>query len=261
MKYRLDQFLVMKGIQESRERAKRAILAGQVFVDGKKITSPSEKIIGQEKITLGEDVLKYVSRGALKLVKATDVFQIDFSDKTVLDIGSSTGGFTEVALENGAKKVISVDVGKDLLHKKLRENKKIQLYENSDFRFIESEKISEANLIVTDVSFISLRLIFPKILEEFGKDVECVVLFKPQFECGEALAKQYNGVIRNSKIHKKLLSDFAEYISKLGFEITGFDYSPITGKEGNIEYLFHLNGDKKQKFNIEKAVDCAFTNL
>jgi len=261
MKYRLDQFLVMKGIQESRERAKRAILAGQVFVDGKVIKSPAEKITGQETIALGEGVLKYVSRGALKLVKAKEVFQIDFADRVVLDIGSSTGGFSEVAIEGGAKKVIAVDVGTNLLHQKLRENEKIQLYENSDFRFIESDKIAEANLIVTDVSFISLRLIFPKILEEFGKEIECVVLFKPQFECGEALAKQYNGVVRNSKIHKKLLSDFVEYITRFGFEITGFDYSPITGKEGNIEYLLHLNGKNKKKYNIEKTIDSAFINL
>ena len=261
MKYRLDQFLVMKGLQESRERAKRAILAGQVFVDGKVVSSPSQKISGEEKITFGKDILKYVSRGALKLVKAKDVFDVDFRDKIVLDIGSSTGGFTEVSLESGAKKVIAVDVGTNLLHEKLRKDERISLYENSDFRLIESEKVKEANLIVTDVSFISLRLIFPKILEIFGKNIECVILFKPQFECGDTLAQQYNGVIRNSKIHKKLLNDFVDYLSHFGFEITGFEYSPITGKEGNIEYLFHLNGKKKNKFNIDKIVDSAFINI
>lgn len=261
MKYRLDQFIVMKGLQESRERAKRAILSGQVFVNGKIASSPSTKINGDEEITFGENVLKYVSRGALKLVKARDVFNLDFKDRVVLDIGSSTGGFTEVALENGAKKVIAVDVGSNLLHPKLREDQRVFLYENSDFRLIESTKIEDADLIVTDVSFISLRLIFPKILEIFGKDIEGAILFKPQFECGEKLAKQYNGVIRNSKIHKKLLTDFCEYLSMFKFAITGLDYSPITGKEGNIEYLVHLNGKEKKKINIDAVVDSAFKNL
>lgn len=261
MKYRLDQFIVMKGLQESRERAKRAILEGQVFVDGKVVTTPSTKINGDEKITFGENVLKYVSRGALKLVKARDVFDLDFKDRIVLDIGSSTGGFTEVALENGAKTVIALDVGTNVLHTRLRENKNIVVMENTDFRFVESEKIDMANFVVTDVSFISLRMIFPKIIETFGKNIEIVALFKPQFECGEQLAKKYNGVIRNSKIHKELLNIFVDYISNFGLEITGFDYSPIAGKEGNIEYLFHINGDKKKTINVEKTVEEAFKKL
>lgn len=261
MKYRLDQFLVMKGYQESRERAKRAILEGQVFVNDKVIDVPATKINGDEKITLGENVLKYVSRGALKLSKAKDVFDINFKDRIVLDIGSSTGGFTEVSLENGAKEVIAVDVGKDVMHSKLRNDKRIKLFEEQDFRLIDREKIERANLIVTDVSFISLRLIFPKIVDIFGNDIEIVLLFKPQFECGETLAKKYNGVIRNSKIHKKLLTDFVNYVSVFGFKICGIDYSPITGKDGNIEYLLHLNGNKKTNQSVEKTVDMAFKNL
>ena len=217
MKYRLDQFIVMKGLQESRERAKRAILDGQVFVDGKIVKTPSAKITGEEKINFGENVLKYVSRGALKLVKAKDVFDMDFKDRIVLDIGSSTGGFTEVALENGAKEVVAVDVGTNVMHERLRKDKRIRLYENSDFRFIESEKIEKADLIVTDVSFISLRMIIPKILETFGKGIEMVLLFKPQFECGETLAKKYNGVIRSSKIQKELLNEFVYYITSFKF--------------------------------------------
>jgi len=261
MKYRLDQFLVMKGLQESRERAKRAILEGQVFVNEKVVNTPSCKINGDEKITFGANVLKYVSRGALKLAKAKDVFKIDFKNRVVLDLGSSTGGFTEVALENGAKKVFALDVGTNILHQRLRENEKVVVMGNTDFRFVEGEKIEEANLIVTDVSFISLRLIFPKIIEIFGKGIEIVALFKPQFECGEALAKKYNGVIRNSKIHKSLLNDFTEYIGNFGLIITGLDYSPITGKEGNIEYLFHINGGVKKSFNVDKTIEEAFNAL
>ncbi len=261
MKYRLDQFLVMKGLQESRERAKRAILASQVFVNGKVENSPSAKINGDEEITLGKDILKYVSRGALKLAKAKDVFGVDFKDRIVLDIGSSTGGFTEVSLENGASKVIALDVGTDILHKRLREDSRVIVMENTDFRFVEAEKIQDANLIVTDVSFISLRLIFPKIIETFGKGIEIVALFKPQFECGEQLAKKYNGVIRNSKIHKELLSNFVEYLTNFGLIITGLDYSPITGKEGNIEYLFHIGGGTKKNYNVDKTIAEAFKSL
>ncbi len=261
MKYRLDQFIVMKGLQESRERAKRAILSGQVFVNGKVVETPAAKINGDEEITFGENVLKYVSRGALKLAKAKDVFNVDFHDRVVLDIGSSTGGFTEVSLENGAKKVIALDVGTNILHQRLRGNEKVIVMENTDFRFVEAEKIQEANLIVTDVSFISLKMIFPKIIEVFGKNIEIVALFKPQFECGETLAKKFNGVIRNSKIHKELLNIFVDYINNFGLNICGFDYSPITGKEGNIEYLFHINGAVKKNFNVEKVVDEAFKSL
>ena len=261
MKFRLDQFIVMKGLQESRERAKRAIIEGQVYVDGKVVKTPAYKINGDEKITFGDNVLKYVSRGALKLAKAKDCFELDFKDRVVLDIGSSTGGFTEVALENGASKVIALDVGTDVLHERLRNDARVVSLENTDFRFVDSEKIKEANMIVTDVSFISVRYLFVKILETFGKNIEMVLLFKPQFECGEAMAKKYNGVIRNSKIHKQLLAEFVDYVENLGFVITGFDYSPITGKEGNIEYLMHLNGKECKKFNIEKTIDYAFENL
>lgn len=261
MKYRLDMFLVMKGLQESRERAKRAILAGQVFVNGKAETSPSAKVVDGDEITLGKDILKYVSRGALKLAKAKDVFDVNFNDRVVLDIGSSTGGFTEVSLENGAKKVLALDVGTNILHNRLRENENVVVMENTDFRFVEGGKVQEASLIVTDVSFISLRLIFPKIIEIFGKEIEIVALFKPQFECGEQLAKKYNGVIRNSKIHKELLSNFVTYLENFGMKITGLDYSPITGKEGNIEYLFHINGEGKKNYNVDKTIGEAFKAL
>lgn len=160
---RLDQFLVSSGLQESRERAKQAIVQGQVFVNGKAITSPSQKVTGDEKITFGDNILKYVSRGALKLKKALDVFDVDMKNRYVLDIGSSTGGFTEVSLEHGASNVIALDVGTDILHHKLRDNNKITIMENTDFRTVEPNKISMANIIVTDVSFISLKHIFPKI--------------------------------------------------------------------------------------------------
>ena len=256
--FRLDMYLVSKGYFTSRERAKQAILAGEVFINGK-IAKPALKISGNEEIKIG-NILKYVSRGALKLEKAKDVFNIDFNNRIVLDIGSSTGGFTEVALLNGAKKVIAVDVGKDQLHESLRANEKVYLKEETDFRFIEREIIADADLIVSDVSFISLRNIIPKIIDVFGTKVEAMLLFKPQFECGRALATKFCGVIRDKKVHEDLLKSFIQYLESLNFVITGLNYSPIAGKSGNIEYLLHLNNGKKN-YNIKKVIDKAFENM
>jgi len=258
MKYRLDMYLVMKGLVPSRERAKSAIESGEVFVDGKEC-KPSQKVDETNVITLG-NVLQYVSRGALKLEKAKQVFDIDFKDRVVLDIGSSTGGFTEVALLGGAKEVVAVDVGTDLMHERIRNDKRVKLYEKTDIRFIEKEKLEGVDLIVSDVSFISLGYIIPRLLDTFGNKIECIFLFKPQFECGKEIAKKYFGVIRNKLIHLELLTNFERYLNNLGFKITGIDYSPITGKEGNIEYLFHLNGMGKGG-NIKKVVEDAFKNL
>lgn len=256
--FRLDMFLVMKGYFPSRERAKEAIVQGKVFVDGK-IAKPSLKIEGSEIIKVESD-FSYVSRAGLKLEKAREVFKLDFADKVVLDIGSSTGGFTEVALLSGAKKVIAVDVGSKQLSEKLRKDERVRLYENCDFRFIESEKLKEVNLIVCDVSFISLRYIFPKIIEEFGTKIEGVFLFKPQFECGKEIASKYSGVIKNKDIHKAIFCEFCDYLENLGFVVSNIDYSPITGKSGNIEYLIHIN-KKRSNYKIDKVIDRAFEEL
>ena len=254
---RLDQFIVNNRLQTSRERTKRAIISGQVFVNGKVVTTPSFKVNGDEKITFADDILTYVSRGALKLKKALEIFNVDVNDRYVLDIGSSTGGFTEVSLEYGASNVIALDVGTNALHEKLRSNPKVIVMENTDFRQVEPSKISQANLIVTDVSFISLRHIFPKIKQVFGT-IEIIALFKPQFECGEILAKKYKGVIKDKSIHKSLLNEFVYYIRELGYNLSDISYSPITGKEGNIEYLLHINGSGKKSFNISDIVEEAF---
>lgn len=254
---RLDQFLVSSGLQDSRERAKQAIISNQVFVNGKIVNSPAHKVDGSEVITFGEDILTYVSRGALKLKKAIDVFDVDFTDRYVLDIGSSTGGFTEVSLEAKAQHVIALDVGTNILHPRLRNNPNITIMENTDFRNVDAEKVKGVNLIVTDVSFISLRHILPKVKQLFG-NIEIIALFKPQFECGEIVAKRYKGVIKDKSIHKALLNDFVYYIHELGFNLSDIDYSPITGKEGNVEYLLHINGKSKRQINISQVVETAF---
>ena len=254
---RLDQFLVNSGLQSSRERAKQAIIQNQVSVNGVIINSPSHKVDGNETITFGSDILTYVSRGALKLKKAIEVFEVDFTDRYVLDIGSSTGGFTEVSLEANAKHVIALDVGTDILHQKLRNNPKITIMENTDFRTVEESKIKCADLIVTDVSFISLKHIFPKIKQTFG-NIEIIALFKPQFECGETIARKYKGVIKDKSIHKALINEFVYYIHELGYTLSDLSYSPIKGKEGNIEYLLHINGKTKNHIDINQVVETAF---
>ncbi len=254
---RLDQYIVSLGLQESRERTKQAIISGQVYVDGVVITTPSHKVNGTEAITFGENMLKYVSRGALKLKKACEVFDVNFSGRNVLDIGSSTGGFTEVALEQGASRVVALDVGNNILHLSLRDNPNVTVMENTDFRTVDAKKISHCDLIVTDVSFISLKHIFPRIKQIFG-DIEIIALFKPQFECGEKIAKKYKGVIKDKSIHKALLNDFSYYVKELNFELCELDFSPIKGKEGNIEYLLHINGKTRKHFNISDVVDMAF---
>ena len=179
----------------------------------------------------------------------------------MLDIGSSTGGFTEVSLLNGATEVIALDVGTNALHDKLRHDSRVKVMENTDFRKVDASVISNTNLIVTDVSFISLRHIFPKIKEVFGDSIEVIALFKPQFECGEKLAKKFKGVIKDKVVHKELLKDFLNYLNELGFNLTEVDYSPITGKEGNIEYLLHINGDRLKKYNLDNLVETAFSSI
>lgn len=241
----------------SREKAKSAILEGRVFVDGK-LRQPSFQVTGNEKIEV-KGFEDYVSRGAYKLLKAIEIFDIDLKNLTVLDIGASTGGFTQVALENGAKKIYALDVGTSQLDERLKSNLKVVDLSNCDFR--SSIKIEGIDFIVSDLSFISLKLIIPEIIKRYGTNIPMVLLFKPQFECGREIAKMKNGVIKDIKVHKKLLSEFADYLKSFGIKISGITYSPITGKNGNVEYLFYLNGDKFFAFDTEKLCECAFKHL
>lgn len=253
---RLDKFLVVKGYFPSREKAQTAIKGGQVFVDGK-TRDCAFKVSGEEEILVQQPFL-YVSRGAFKLLGAIACFGLELKDKTVLDIGASTGGFTQVALEAGAKKVYALDVGSGQLDDGIKSDSRVVDLSKTDFRT--SEKLEDVDFIVSDLSFISLKHIIPKLVEEYN-GVECMLLFKPQFECGPATAKKYNGVVRDKKIHVKLLEDFVLYLTFFKFTISGLTYSPVAGKSGNIEYLFHLNGKKGGKFNINKIVDSAFSSL
>jgi 23S rRNA (cytidine1920-2'-O)/16S rRNA (cytidine1409-2'-O)-methyltransferase len=256
---RIDSFLVKTNKFTSREKAQSAISSGQVFVNGKVCQKVSTKIDEGDKIEIKEGDV-FVSRGAYKLLKAKEAFGIDFYDKIVLDIGASTGGFSQVALLSGAKKVYSLDVGKGELDESLAQNPKIVNLENTDFREVDQKLISDAEIVVGDISFISLRHIFPKIKEFFGQKAEIYMLFKPQFECGKELAKRFKGVIKDKKVHISVLRDFVLYLKGLGYEVCDLTYSSIKGKAGNIEYLFAINGNKKT-FDISKVVEEAFEKL
>ena len=228
---RLDEYLVKSKLVESRNKAKELIKNKKVKVNGKIETKPSLNVENPE-IEILQKV--YVSRAAWKLKNYLDKYNIFFNEKNVIDVGSSTGGFSEVALENGAKKVVCVDVGDNQLHPKLRKNPKIEVYENTDIRdFTYPEKF---DILISDVSFISLLKIFDK-LSEFSN--EMILLFKPQFEVGIEAKRDKKGVVIDKDAIQKAKENFENYISR-DFEILRSEKSSIKGKEGNIEYIYHL---------------------
>lgn len=256
---RIDTFLVKIGKFASREKAQKAIESGLVFVNGKVCSKVSTKISEKDEIEV-EEGDGWVSRGAYKLLKAKEAFKIDFFGKIVLDIGASTGGFTQVALKSGAKKVYALDVGRGELDKNLAADERVVNLENTDFRNVAADLVRDAESVVGDLSFISLRHIFPKIIEIFGQNVQIFMLFKPQFECGKEIAKKYKGVVLDKKVHISLLRDFVLYVKGLGFDVCDLTFSPVKGKAGNIEYLFAIGGNKKT-FDVTKVVEEAFKLL
>ncbi|MGL5684831.1 MAG: TlyA family RNA methyltransferase, partial [Vagococcus fluvialis] len=241
-KERVDVLLVQQGLSETREKAKRNVMAGLVC-DEKNIRydKPGEKIPVDTVLRLKGQALKYVSRGGLKLEKAITSFGIDFEGKTLLDIGSSTGGFTDVALQNGAKMSYALDVGSNQLAWKLRQDERVEVMEKTNFRYSKLEDFTKGqpNISTIDVSFISLKLILPVLKEILASDGEVVALIKPQFEAGrEQVGKK--GIIRDKKVHLSVLEDVLAFIQEFGFNVMALDYSPITGGDGNIEFLAYL---------------------
>lgn len=239
-KVRLDQLLVDLGLAQSRERAKISIMEGNVFVDGQRIDKPGTPIDPERDIVLRGDPLKYVSRGGLKLEKALNVFSVNPYGLTCIDCGASTGGFTDVLLQNGARKVYAVDVGYGQLAWKLRTDPRVVNMERTNIRYITADNISEPlDLGVCDVSFISLKLILPVVYKFLKDGADMICLIKPQFEAGrEKVGKK--GVVRDPNVHLEVLNNFVDFFSDSGFSLLGLDYSPIRGPEGNIEYLAWL---------------------
>ncbi len=241
MKERLDVLLVNKGLAPSREKAKALIMAGEVFVDGNREDKAGASFNPEGiNIEVRSKQLKYVSRGGFKLEKAMDVWGIDLSGKVCMDIGSSTGGFTDCMLQNGAVRVYSVDVGRGQLDWKLRNDERVVVMEQTNFRFLTPADIPEKiDFASVDVSFISLdKILIParNLLSDHGR---IVALIKPQFEAGKGKVGK-NGVVRELSVHEEVIERAVSFADYVGFTILGIDFSPIKGPEGNIEYLMSL---------------------
>jgi 23S rRNA (cytidine1920-2'-O)/16S rRNA (cytidine1409-2'-O)-methyltransferase len=239
-KIRLDQLVFDLGLAESRERAKTTVMAGLVYVNGQKSDKPGTQVSPDAKIEVRGDALPYVSRGGFKLEKALKVFPVNPTGMTCLDCGASTGGFTDVLLKNGAKKVYAVDVGYGQLAWSLRNDPRVISMERTNVRYLTAEQIPEpVDLAVMDLSFISVHLILPAVHPLLKEDAQVVCLIKPQFEAGrEEVGKK--GVVRDPKVHLEVLERFLEFVPSAGYTVMGLDFSPIKGPEGNIEYLGYL---------------------
>ena len=240
MKERLDVFLAAHGYMESREKARRAVLEGAVCVNGVAVTKPAFLVGEGDAVTVLQPQTAYVSRGGYKLEKAISVFHINFCDKIVLDIGASTGGFTDCALQNGAKTVYAVDVGSGQLHPTLRQNPRVINMENQNARAIAQQLFANlANVAVCDVSFISLEHMLAPIAACLAEDGEALLLVKPQFEAGRAQLNK-NGVVTNPKTHVAVLNRVIKLCRQTGWGICGLDYSPVKGDAGNVEFLLYV---------------------
>ena len=252
---RLDNTLVKRNLISSRTRAIYEIKNGNVLVNDKVIVKPS-KIVKDEDNIIIKNKLNYVSKGALKLVKAIDKFNIILKNKVLLDIGSSTGGFTDVALRNNIKKVIAVDVGKDQFNEKLKEDKRVELYEQTDIRsFTPKDKV---DIVTIDISFISVLKIIDK-LKEISPN-EILLLIKPQFECGKEISDKYKGIPLDKSVHYNVINNIINSFNKEGFYIQNLTYSPIRGGSGNIEYLGYFSKEKAKEIDINGVIKKAFKN-
>lgn len=249
MKERLDVLLVKNGLAASREKAKAVIMAGSVFVDGQREDKAGTMIDEKAQITVKGNQLKYVSRGGLKLEKAMSHFDISPEGKVCMDVGASTGGFTDCMLQNGAVKVYSVDVGHGQLAWKLRNDERVVCMEKTNIRYVTPEDIAQPpSFISIDVSFISLTKVLGPVRELMEDEGDIVCLIKPQFEAGrEKVGKK--GVVRDPRVHEEVIEKVISFAHSIGFSSKELEFSPIKGPEGNIEYLLHL-----QKCPAEEAV-------
>lgn len=249
MKKRLDVLVYENGFAESREKAKAVIMAGLVYVDNQKADKCGASYEENVKLEVRGSALPYVSRGGLKLEKAIKCFSPDLNGKITMDIGASTGGFTDCMLQNGAKKVYAIDVGYGQLAWKLRTDERVVNLERTNMRKVTREQVPDPiDFFSVDVSFISLRLILPVARQLMAEKAQAVCLIKPQFEAGrEKVGKK--GVVRDPSVHEEVIANILEFCLQNGFDVLGLDYSPVKGPEGNIEYLVFLQkSDEPQSF-------------
>ena len=240
MKERLDVLLVKNGLAESREKAKAVIMAGDVYVDGVREDKAGSMFAETVQITVKGPKLKYVSRGGLKLEKAVNEYGLDLSGLVCMDVGSSTGGFTDCMLQNGAVKVYAIDVGTNQLAWKLRQDERVVSMEKTNIRYVTPDDIDElADFVSIDVAFISLTKVLQPVRDLMKDNAEMVCLIKPQFEAGrEKVGKK--GVVREKSVHLEVVKNILYYVGANGYEPIHLTYSPIKGPEGNIEYLLHM---------------------
>lgn len=261
MKNRIDKELVNRNLVPSRTKAQELIESNLVKCNDKIINKCNTMIEIDSIIEILEnDKLKYVSRGGLKLEKAINEFNLNLKNLNIMDIGSSTGGFCDCALQNGASHIVAVDVGTDVMHESLKNDKRIDLHEQTNFKYLEHKYFKKIDLITCDVSFISLKKIIDKIANE-KINVNLIFLIKPQFECGKKIADKYKGIILNEEIHKNIINDLINYFNNYGYYIKNLTVSPIKGGDGNIEYLAYfsnniLNND--ENINVNNIVLKAF---
>lgn len=261
-KERLDVLLVNKGLATSREKAKAIIMSGNVYVDGQKEDKAGQSFPDTSVIEVRGTTLKYVSRGGLKLEKAMQNFDVSLEGKICMDVGSSTGGFTDCMLQNGAVKVYAVDVGHGQLDWKLRNDERVVCMEKTNIRYVTPDDVADRiQFSSIDVSFISLTKVLAPVRNLLDYDGQIVCLIKPQFEAGREKVGKH-GVVRDKDVHIEVINKVIDYASSIGFEILNLEFSPVKGPEGNIEYLLHLHKlaepqVKEIPFIVENVVEKA----
>lgn len=267
-KKRLDVLLVERDLMETREKAKRSIMAGLVFSEQIRLDKPGVKVDEDIPITVKGKLIPYVGRGGLKLEKALHEFSVEMRDKIMVDVGSSTGGFTDCALQNGVKQSYAIDVGYNQLDWKLRNDERVIVMERTNFRYVTPDMLKNGtpNIATIDVSFISLKLMLPVLKQLLTDSSDVIALIKPQFEAGrEQVGKK--GIIRDKAVHFQVLNKIIQFALAEGFKLYALTYSPITGGDGNIEFLVHLGWKKQEEgisldpFLLENVVDQAHTNF
>ncbi len=261
-KIRLDSRIFDLGLTDSREKAKAFIMAGQVYVNGMKASKAGLTVTEKDTIEV-RGTSEFVSRGGHKLKKAMSSFPISLKDKICMDVGASTGGFTDCMLQNGASKVYSIDVGYGQLAWKLRSDDRVVNLERTNIRYVTDETVPDKiDFFSVDVSFISLTLVLPAVIKLLSENGEGVCLIKPQFEAGrEKVGKK--GVVRDKAVHSEVIEKIRSFATETGFSVLGLDYSPIKGPEGNIEYLIHigLNKDNNTEISVDDVVEASHAEL
>lgn len=249
-KKRVDLLLMERGFTETREKAKRIIMAGLVYTEQLRLDKPGTKVDEHIPLTVKGKPFPYVGRGGLKLEKALDDFSVSVHNKIMIDVGSSTGGFTDCALQNGAKKCYAIDVGYNQLAWKLRNDERVVVMERTNFRYVTPDMLHHGtpDFATIDVSFISLRLILPVLKNLLRKKSTIVALIKPQFEAGKDQVGK-KGIVRDHNIHFEVIKNILSFSRTIGYSIHGLTFSPVTGGDGNIEFLVHLGWEQPSSNN------------